>query len=65
MSEEQNLMSELVFPFLKLKLASLPVVFLFDDDGYSLLYGKDHLKAGLMIRILLFLGRLGTGRDEE
>lgn len=71
MSEEQIFKLELVF-FLRLDLVSLPLVFIFVvvDDWYSLLYGKgmmtkDRLKAGLINRILLFLGRLGAGRDGE
>lgn len=70
MSEEQYLKSKLVFPFLKLKLVSLPLAFVLVavDDCSSLLYGRgmitrDCLKAGLMIRIPLLLGGLGTGRD--
>jgi len=72
MSKEQNLKSGLVFLFLKLELVSSPVVFLFVavDDCSSQLFGRrmmtrDYLKAGLAIRILQFLGRLGTGGDEE
>ena len=72
MSEEQNLKSELVFPFLKSELVSLSLFFLFVavDGCSSLLYERemmkrDSLKAGLMIRVVLFLGMLGTGRDKE
>lgn len=70
MSEEQIFKLELVF-FLRLDLVSLPLVFIFVvDDWYSLLFGKgmmtkDRLKAGLINRIFLFLGRLGAGRDGE